>query len=61
MANMRSKAGLNAEDAAKHEILRFFDTGGNPDQLAQAIRDWQGAIFGLTVGSTGWEDKTNPN
>lgn len=60
MANMRSKAGLNAEDAGEHKVLRFFDTVGQPDQLAQAVRDFKGAIFGLTVGSTGWEDKTHP-
>jgi hypothetical protein len=60
MKNMRSKDGLNPPDALDDRALRFFDTQGSADQLAQAIRDWKGAIFGLMVSNAGWADKTNP-
>ncbi len=60
MQNMRSKVGLNPPDALDDRELRFFDTGGSADQLAQAVRDWKGAIFGLTMTGLGWQDLTNP-
>jgi hypothetical protein len=60
MSNMRSKAGLDAQKASEYKVMRFFDFSASPDEVAQAVRDWKGAIFGLMVGSTGWEDKTHP-
>lgn len=58
--NMRSKVGLNPANALDDRELRFFDTGGNAEQLAQAVRDWGGAIFGLSMTGLGWQDLTNP-
>jgi hypothetical protein len=60
VSNMRSKLGLNPPDALDDKILKFFDTAGTADQLAQAVRDWKGAIFGLSGHNAGWADKTNP-
>lgn len=60
-SNMRDKSGQNPNQALEYREKSYFETNGTIEQIAQAIRDFGNATFGLAVGTTGWEDLTYPN
>lgn len=58
---MREKSSLpDSAGADDKEMGYFVIKNNNIDSVAQAIRDFKGAIIGVNVSSAGWKDKTNP-
>lgn len=58
--NMRIKSSL--PDSAGMDDLEasYFAGGESIEQVAQAVRDFGGSVFGVYGNSAGWKDKTNP-
>ncbi|MGE0126671.1 MAG: hypothetical protein AB7U82_01105 [Blastocatellales bacterium] len=59
-ANMRIKSSL--PDSAGMDDLEasYFSVGNTPDEIAQAVRDHRGCIFGVVGNWDTWKDLTNP-
>jgi hypothetical protein len=59
-SNMRVKSTL--PDSAGLDDLEagYFSVGNTPDEIAQAVRDHKGCIFGVTGNWDTWKDLTHP-
>lgn len=58
-SNMRIKSSI--PDAGLDDLEAGFFLGGDSiEQIAQAVRDFYGAVFGVYGDSAGWKDQTNP-
>lgn len=60
MSNMRVKSDKPDSFGADDKGKQYFRIHHTPsiDQLAQAVRDWKGAVFGIYT--EGWTDKNYP-
>ncbi len=58
--NMRVKSLLPDSAGEDDKEERYFGGGITMEQMAQGVRDFNGAVFGVYGDSDGWEDKTNP-
>lgn len=59
--NMRDTTGINPSLRADDVEANYFVVKQNTiDGVAQAVRDYSGAIFGVFGTNAGWKDKTNP-
>lgn len=60
-ALMRQKSSLPPSAGADGKEMNYFVIKVNTiDAVAQAIRDYNGCIFGVVGSNPGWKDKTNP-
>lgn len=57
--NMTGGAGTLAQEAS-HAELNYFSVGQSIDSIAQTIRDFKGAVFGVNGTNEGWADMANP-
>lgn len=57
---MRNRNGITYEMEASDIEKDYYGLGDNMDLLASAIKDYKGAVFGVTGSNSGWQDKTNP-
>jgi hypothetical protein len=59
--NMRNRSDITAEEEASDiEAGYFLVTDSSIEGIAQAVRDYQGCIFGVHGNDAGWADLTNP-
>jgi len=59
-ANMRVKSDKPDSAGADDLETEFFSVGNTIDQIAQAVRDHKGCIFGVVGNWNTWGDLTNP-
>ena len=59
--NMRDASGTKQQFRDDDKEANYFVVKQNSiDGVAQAVRDYKGAIFGVYGTNAGWKDKTNP-
>lgn len=58
--NMRDKTGVNDQVEASHKEMFYFYLPSDIEWVAASVRDYKGAVIGVTGSNPGWADMENP-
>jgi len=58
---MRSKDGITSEEQSSDIEASYYSMINNINNVAYAIQNFKGAVFGVAGDNIGWQDKTNPS